>query len=187
MRTSRITIFALVIAVFVLAGFTALATAQSKRASPHESTTGTVDGAELSITYGRPFMRGRTIMGGLVPYNRTWCPGADEATTLTSSRALLIGDVPLPAGQHALWMLPTADEWTLIISSDVHAFHMYHNSRTDLGRVRLQKRTLTEPVEQLTFVIDRNASGAGGEIRMRWETTEVSTPFTVSEGTADVR
>src|SRR6202008_1476477 len=56
--------------------------------SPHERTDGQVDGASPSIVYGRPSMRGRTIFGGLVPYGRVWCPGADQCTTLSTDRDL---------------------------------------------------------------------------------------------------
>src|SRR4029078_13284733 len=89
---------------------------QGRRASPHESTSGTVDGSEITVTYGRPYMRGRAIFGRLVPYGRVWCPGADEATTLDSTRDLRIADLKVPAGPHTIWILPTAQNWTLIIS-----------------------------------------------------------------------
>lgn len=178
MRPSRITFFALAAGILALPG-TRQSAAQTGRISPHESLGATIDDATLTVTYGRPSMRGRVIMGALVPYNRIWCPGADEVTTLTSSKPVRLGGLLLPAGQHALWMLPTADQWTLIINSDVHAFHFYHNSRTDLGHVPLDKRIVTEPVEQLTFTIEKALSGSGGRIAMRWENTEVSTSFTV--------
>jgi hypothetical protein len=179
LRISQITVFAVAlgaIACVVTEG------GQRPRVSPHETTeVVSVDGSAMSITYGRPSMRGRRIMGSLVPYGRVWCPGADEVTTITTSKGLRVGDLSLPAGRYALWMLPTADAWTLIINSDTNAFHTYHNSRTDLGQIRLQKRALSEPVEQLTFAIEKNPAGPGGAIKMRWETTEVSAPFTVVE------
>lgn len=178
MRT-RIAILGVVLAALASGAFVAIEASQRRRVSPHESTDLTVDGAALTITYGRPSMRGRTIMGSLVPYNKIWCPGADEVTTLTTSKPLRLGGLPLAAGGYAMWMLPTAGEWTLILNSDTGAFHTFHDPRTDLGRVNLQKRSLSEPVEQLTFAIENNPAGRGGVIKMLWETTEVSTPFTV--------
>ena len=61
------------------------------RASPHEDVSAAVDGATLTIVYGRPSMRGRQIFGSLIRYGETWCPGADEATTLESTQDLQIG------------------------------------------------------------------------------------------------
>ncbi len=178
MRT-RITILVVVLAAVAAGTFVAIEASQRRRASPHESTDGTIDGAALTITYGRPYMRGRTIMGALVPYNKIWCPGADEVTTLTTSKPLRLGSLPLAAGGYAIWMLPTADDWTLILNSDTGAFHNYHDSRTDVGKITLQKRMLDEPVEQLTFLIEKNPSGPGGVLKMQWEKTELFAPFTV--------
>ena len=111
--------------------------AQDRRVSPHESISGMVDGARITITYGRPSMRGRRIFGGLVPYGRVWCPGADEATTLDSSRDLQIGDLKVPAGPHTIWILPTSDAWTLIVSREPEGFHTAYHPSADLGRVPL--------------------------------------------------
>ena len=147
--------------------------------SPHESTKGTVDGAALSIVYGRPSMRGRKIFGSLVPYDQIWCPGADQCTTLSTDRNLQFAGVMLPAGEYSLWMLPTDKTWTLIFNKDARAFHTQHPRRGDVGKIDLQKQTLPSPVEQLTFAVEQNRSGPGGGVAMSWETTRVVAPFTV--------
>ncbi len=152
--------------------------ADAQRASPHEHVSETVDGAAITVTYGRPYMRARAIFGALVPYGRVWCPGADEATVLESDRDLRFGTLTVPAGPHTIWMLPTADAWTLIISKEPSGFHTRYPASSDLGRVELQKRTLPSAIEQLTFAIHENPSG-GGTLVMSWAATEVSTPFTV--------
>jgi hypothetical protein len=152
--------------------------AQRQRASPHELVSARVGAAEITVTYGRPYKRGREIFGGLVPYGRVWCPGADEATTLDSSLALQFEGLTVPPGPHTIWMLPTADAWTLIVSSEPSGFHTRYHPRADLGRVALAKRQVDAPIEQLTFAIRADASG-GGTLAMMWDTTEVSAPFTV--------
>ena len=70
----------------------ALATVASaqQRKSPHEEASVTVDGKTVTITYGRPYMKGRKIFGGLVPYGDVWRTGADEATTISSSADLML-------------------------------------------------------------------------------------------------
>ena len=175
MRTMRITIAA----GTILAALVSVAAARVQRASPHESVSASIDGANISITYGRPYMRGRSIFGALVPYGRVWCPGADEATTLTSSKPLSIGNLVLDAPQYTLWILPTADEWQLVVSKETGQWHTQYRAAGDLGRVPLQKRTLDAPVEQLTFALRKNADGAGGTIVFTWATTEASVPFTI--------
>ena len=147
--------------------------------SPHESTQGTVDGAALSITYGRPSMRGRKIFGGLVPFDRVWCPGADECTRLSTNRDLQFEGLKLKAGDYSLWMLPTETAWTLTCNRDGHAFHTQRDPRLDAGKVTLQKQTLLTPVEQLTFSIGPTSSAPGGLLSMSWETTRVFAKFTI--------
>jgi hypothetical protein len=154
---------------------------QGRRASPHESVSATIDASDLTITYGRPYMRGRAIFGRLVPFGRVWCPGADEATTLESSRDLHVGNFVVPRGSHTIWILPTANEWKLIVSKEPSGFHTNYNPSEDLGSVELTKRSLDAPVEQLTFAIVKNPDGPGGSVTMSWETTEVSTTFRVVE------
>jgi hypothetical protein len=167
--------------VLVFLGCRGGARAQSQRVSPHETTMATVDGSSMFIEYGRPSTRGRTIFGGLVRYNEVWCPGADEATMLSTSRPLRMGRLAIPAGEYSLWILPTEGEWTLIVNKEAHTFHTNYRGSRDLGRVALQKKTLSSPIEELTFAIAQNPSGPGGRIVMTWATTEVSAPFQVGE------
>ena len=180
MRNVRIWTFAAIGILVIGAAVVAVETRQVRqRASPHESVSEMVAGSEMTIAYGRPYMRGRMIFGRLIPWDRVWCPGADEATTLESTRPLRLGTLTVPPGSHTIWILPTPDTWTLVVSKESSGFHTNYNSSADLGRIEMTKRSLTEPVEQLTFAIVKNATGSGGAITMTWETTEVSVPFTV--------
>jgi hypothetical protein len=180
MTRTRAWIFAslVIIGVAVAAGRHAHGSTQRTRVSPHESVSGSVDGATITIVYGRPSMRGRTIFGTVVPYDRVWCPGADEATTIESTLPLRIGNLQVPTGPHTIWMLPTREAWTLIISKQRSGFHTYYPADQDLGRVTLKKRDLDAPVEQLTFAVTPAGDG-NGELAMRWERTEVSAPLQV--------
>jgi len=170
-----------VVVTIVVVGIACIASAagQAGRVSPHERVDAHIQGADVSITYGRPYMRGRVIMGALVPYGRVWCPGADEATTLTTSKPLRIGNLALNAGSYTLWMVPSADQWMLVVNSATGILHTEYSSRYDLGDVALRKRAVDPPVEQLTFTIENNPTGSGGVIAMVWETTAVSVPFSV--------
>src|SRR5262245_35963608 len=102
--------------MMVLASALAGAAQNEKRASPHDKTEATVDGARISIEYGRPYVKGRKIDGGLVPYGKVWRTGADEATTMTTDKALMFGAVSLPAGTYTLFTLPGETEWKLVIN-----------------------------------------------------------------------
>jgi len=155
--------------------------AQSRRASPHERTPAvTIGGSEMFIEYGRPYTRGRKIFGSLIRWDEVWCPGADEATYLSTSKPLKFANLTIPAGKYSLWIQPTEDVWTLIVNSEWDTFHTAHRSRADIGKVPMQKETLPETAEQLTFTIEpTNTGAAAGRISMSWATTRVSVPFTV--------
>lgn len=136
--------------------------------SPHETITATVDGAKVSIEYGRPYMRGRKIVGGLVPYGRVWRTGADAATTLTTDAPLNIGGASVPAGKVTLYTLPSAQGWKLIINKQTGQWGTEYNEAQDLARVDMTTKALAAPVDQFTIKIE------GGQLKLAWELTEVS-------------
>ena len=147
--------------------------------SPPDSVKTSVAGAALTVRYSRPSTRGRAIFGNVVPWDQVWRTGANQATIFETSTDLVIAGTAVPAGKYSLWILPTEDVWTLIVSNDWDTFHTNYRSRYDLGRVKMQKEKLSATVEQLTFTIEPNAAAPGGRIAMAWATTKVSVPFTV--------
>jgi len=153
--------------------------AQRQRASPHEKAEATVDGASVAIEYGRPYMKGRKIVGGLVPFDKVWRTGADEATTLTTDKALAFGSLSVPAGKYTLYTIPGEKEWTLILNKQTGQWGTQYDQAQDLGRVAMKVQATAAPVEQFTVKIGDTA--AGGEIHLEWETTRAVASFTVAK------
>ena len=151
----------------------------AQRLSPHETHEFTVDGAKITISYGRPSMRGRKIFGALVPYNKVWMPGADEATTFETDTALQFGTVKLPAGRYSLYTMPSEKQWTLIINKKTGQWHTMYAAGEDFAKLPMTAETLTTPVEQLTISAVSRPQG-GGAVQLEWETTRFSVPFTVA-------
>jgi Protein of unknown function (DUF2911) len=175
----------------MLAAATALAVlpaqAQQRRLSPHETISSVVDGNRVTVVYGRPYTikpgttQAREIWGGLVPYGRVWRMGADEATLLITQKPIELGDTTIPAGAYTLFMFPEENGPSkLIISKQIGQWGLQYNESHDLARVDLKKQTLDEPVHQFTMAIQRNPSG-GGVLKLMWEKTEFSVPFTVQK------
>jgi hypothetical protein len=161
--------------------------AQQKRVSPHETISAVVDRNRVTIIYGRPYTKDpktgevRKIWGGLVPYGKVWRTGADEATELITQKPLVIGGTPIPAGAYSLFTLPAEDgSAKLIISKDLGAWGLQYNEKGDLARVDLKKTALDAPVDQFTIAIAKAPDG-GGVLKLSWETTEYSAPFTVQK------
>jgi len=149
------------------------------RASPHETVSGEVGGAKISVTYGRPYMKGRQIAGGLIPYTSVWRTGADEATTLTTDKMLMFGSLHVPAGSVTLWtQAAEAGAWQLIISKETGQWGTAYKPENDLGRVDMTIETLPAPVEQFTIAIEAGA-GKAGRLVMTWDTVKMVIPFSV--------
>ena len=169
-------------AVLVVAAvaITASCQAQPKRyTSPPAHAAVDIAGQHIVVNYYAPSMHGRKVMGGLVPFDTVWCTGANYATEIVhDGAALQIGGLKLPQGQQSIWTLPTAQEWTLIVNNRTGQFHLDYDSSTDLGRTKMDVKTLAKPVE--TFKIELRAEGGNrGVLALIWERTEASIPFTV--------
>jgi hypothetical protein len=159
--------------------------AQQKRASPHETISeviGGKDGAKVSVTYGRPLTKDRKIWGTLVPWGQPWRAGADEATTLETNAALMIGETMVPAGKYTLYMIPDEKGTTkMAISKKTGQWGIPVDVKNDLARVDMKKTTLDKKVDQFTIAISPEMGQPKGELKMMWETTQFSVPFTVKK------
>src|SRR5260221_5060687 len=168
--------------------------AQQKRVSPHDTISAVIDGGRVTIVYGRPYTKdpktgeARKIWGGLVPYGKIWRTGSDEATLLITQKPLAFGDTTIPAGAYTLWTLPNEDGTAkLVINKQIGQWgatrgdmkEIYDES-LDIARINLKKDALDKPVDQFTMAIEKNSSG-GGLLKMSWESTQFSAPFTVKE------
>lgn len=165
---------AIVAALALPAGLVA---AQQKRASPHETVKATIDGANVSITYGRPYAKGRKIFGGLVPYGQVWRTGADEATILETDKALMFGPLHVNPGKVSLYSVVTEKGWNLVINKQTGQWGTEYAQGQDVGRVPMKVETLPAPVEQLTIAIEKNPAGKGGVLVISWENTKASLAF----------
>jgi hypothetical protein len=149
-----------------------------KAGSPHVKTEWSIDGANLSIEYGRPALKGRVPGKDIDPYDgREWRTGADEATTLTTSRTLKIGDMSLPAGTYTLYTIPTGGTWHLIVSKKTGQWGVPYPMGEDLGRAPMTLGKTPKAAEQLSISI--NDTPAGGTLQIDWGSTRASIPFTV--------
>ena len=143
-------------------------------ASPAATATGSFGGQEVLIEYHSPSTRGRVIMGGLVPYGEVWRTGANEATTLITPVPLHIGALLVPAGTYTIYTLPSADTWQLIVNKETGQWGTVYHQAMDLGRVAMKHKKLETPQEVMSISFE------GGELHIRWETTDeyvkVTTP-----------
>ncbi|MFN0111909.1 MAG: DUF2911 domain-containing protein [Blastocatellia bacterium] len=143
---------------------------QRQRVSPHETIEATIGGKKVTITYGRPSLKGRKAVGdALVPYGKVWRTGADEATILTTEADLMIGSLAVPKGSYSLFTLPTETGWKLIVNKTDKQWGAFsYKEADDLGRTDMKVGKTAAAVEQFTISL------TGGVLKLEWENTSAS-------------
>jgi hypothetical protein len=160
-----------------------------QRASPHETINARIgegrDRSLITITYGRPYRaragkgEPRKIWGGLVPWDKADRLGADEATLILTQHPIEIQGKTIPAGAHTLYLVPSESGTSkLAFSSHIGKWGIPVDETRDVARVDLKKETIPEMVDQLTLSIEPT-SPTQGLLKIRWEQTQFSVPFTV--------
>lgn len=149
-----------------------------KGGSPHVKTEWVIDGANISIEYGRPSIKGRSE-AELMPAGKPWRTGADEATVLTTDKALKFGSVSLEPGTYTINTEPGDTQWQLIFGKlgKPGQWGVPYNKALELSRTPMTVGKTKAPVEELTISIDDTAKG--GVLRVEWGTKSVTAPFTV--------
>jgi hypothetical protein len=171
------------------------ANSQDDRWSPHETICRLLEGNRVTITYGRPFREDhltgerRPIWGGganaLVPVDKVWRLGADEATLLVTQKAIEMGGVTLPAGPYTLFLMLKADgSAQLLVNKEIGQWGSdpYRFDR-EFARIPLQRDTLPQSVDQFTIAL-APAATRGGVLKIMWDNLQFSAPYVVQESPA---
>ena len=149
------------------------------RVSPKASVSQTIGFTDVTINYSRPGVKGRKIWGNLVPYNKVWRAGANEATKITFSKNVLIGGKKLPAGTYSFFAIPEEKEWTLIFNKIANQWGAFtYNELQDVLRIKA-KPVKNEFHEWLEYSFsDMNIQPAGkinsAEVNLMWDKLKVS-------------
>ena len=167
--------------------------ASSGGVSPHE-TISTMIGVDrktanrVTITYGRPFSRDpktgetRKIWGGLVKWEKADRLGSDEATLLLTQQPIQFGETVVPAGAYTLYIVPSETGVSkLAISTNLGKWGVPVDETHDLARVDLKKEALESGIDQLTLAIVNDKTTGAGLLKIMWENTQFSAPFTVKK------
>ena len=177
MNPTRMLAFAALFASAALAAAPATAQQGQPPLSPPAKATGSIGAHEVTVDYGSPRVRGRKIMGGLVPYGKVWRTGANAATTLTTSGDLMIGNLHVPAGKYTLFTIPGETEWTLIVNKQTGQWGTNYDQAQDLGRVPMKVGKLDAPREEMTIAIRPGEAGKG-TLAIEWESTAATVDVT---------
>ncbi|HKB45197.1 MAG TPA: DUF2911 domain-containing protein [Chitinophagaceae bacterium] len=146
---------------------------KASRPSPPATATGKVNGATITINYSSPAVKGRKIWGALVPYDKVWRAGANEATIFETDRAIKVEGKSLPAGKYSLYAIPGEKKWTIILNSQTGQWGIKNTGETtedpakDVLRVTVTPKKTKSLQERLTYRVDKTS------FALVWENLEV--------------
>lgn len=149
------------------------------QASPPATLKQQVGITDIELSYSRPSMKGRTIFGGLVPYDEVWRTGANSAPKITFNTAVSFEGTAVPAGTYELFTIPGRDAWTIIIHQDKSQWGSYaYDAKNDVARVTVKPQPAPRPTE--TFAITFNdLTTTGATLNLTWENVRVPVRLTV--------
>ncbi len=144
------------------------------RKSKNGRLDATLGGAKVIVQYGRPEVRGRTIFGELVPYDKVWRTGANEATTFTVDKAVMVEGQALAAGTYSVLTVPAETSWTIIFNSVPGTWGTKgYDASQDVLRVEVTPKA-GEMTEVMTF------SAEDDVLMLSWD--KLIVPITISPG-----
>ncbi|MBX2895356.1 MAG: DUF2911 domain-containing protein [Cyclobacteriaceae bacterium] len=154
---------------------------QTKSKSPADKSNFSSGDLEISVLYNRPFKKGRVIFGELVPYEKVWRTGANEATVFNTNKDLIFGEHVLKAGSYSLFTIPEENNWTILFNSETGQWGIKFNGEAnrdpakDVVSVQANSVQQEKEFEQFTISIER--WGEEMQLIFMWDKTLVSVPF----------
>lgn len=150
------------------------------RPSPYDSTAFTLGGQRAVVCYGRPSMRGRTIFGGLVPYDQLWRTGANEPTIIHLPVAATVAGLEVEPGSYSLYTVPGREEWTVIVNRStsqwgIESQYTEQVRAQEVGRATVPSEQIASPVEMFGIRAEPRGEDAV-DLVLEWESTRVRVP-----------
>jgi hypothetical protein len=145
------------------------------RPSPLAKVTQTVGLTDITIEYSSPAVKGRTIFGGVVPWDELWRTGANAATKVTFSKDVTIDTTRVPAGTYALFTIPGKSSWTVILNKNPNqGGTREYKKELDLLRLQVTPRAIPRR-ERLAFLV-ADFGDDTANVDLEWDTTKISIP-----------
>ena len=148
----------------------------AERKSPKDIAKITLNELNLKVEYGRPSKRERDVFGALVPFDKVWRTGANEAAEITLYKDMKLGDGTVKAGTYSLFTIPGDDHWVVILSSDINVWGSYtYNEANDVTRIKVPVSEGKESIEAFSIVFEESKDGA--HMHLGWGTLRIAVPF----------
>jgi hypothetical protein len=149
-----------------------------QQVSVRDTARATIGAATFSVDYGRPLLRGRTLLGDVISYDRVWRTGANAATQFTTSVPITLAGLSLPAGTYTLWTVPHLRGVDLIVNKQTGQWGTEYHRAQDLGTAPMSSDSVHPPVEQFTISVEP-ADARHGTLVLTWGTFRWTAPIAV--------
>jgi hypothetical protein len=146
--------------------------------SVRDTARASIGAATLTVDYGRPLLRGRTLLGNVIAYDRVWRTGANAATQLTTSAPISLAGLALPAGTYTLWTVPHVQGVDLIVNRQTGQWGTEYHRAQDLGNAPIKTESVSRPVEKFTIAVEP-ADARHGTLVLTWGTFRWTAPIEV--------
>jgi hypothetical protein len=162
----------------VLAAPAALAQLELPAPSPQAKVSQEVGLTDVNVDYSSPAVKGRTIWGELVPWDKPWRSGANAATKMTFSKDATFGGKPVPAGTYSIVTIPTQKEWTVALNKELALWGAKpYEPAQDVVRVSVTPQDVPHR-ERLTYLFSDTTDNST-RLDLEWEKKRVSVPIQV--------
>lgn len=148
--------------------------------SPSSTIEQKVGLTDVTLEYSRPGMRGRTIFGDLVPYDKMWRTGANSNTKITFSQSVTIGGTELKAGSYAIYTKPGEASWDVYFYTDTNNWGIPQEWDESKVAATINVPAVENAMTTETFTLSvDDLSNSGATLGIKWENTYVGVPFEV--------
>ncbi|HAK77438.1 MAG TPA: hypothetical protein DCR35_20215 [Runella sp.] len=129
--------------------------------------------SSIEINYSRPAAKGRKVFGDLVPFGKIWRTGANGATKITFGEDVKVGGMPVKAGSYAIYSVPNANEWEIIINKGANNSGLTgYKTEDDVARFKVKPMQLPMNIESFTILLG-NLTASSASVQILWEKTAV--------------
>ncbi len=165
------------------ARFAALETANGrmKQLSVRDTVRATIGSTTFLVDYSRPLMRGRVLLGDVIPYDQVWRTGANAATQFTTSTPINLSGIRVPAGTYTLWTIPRRDAVELVVNTQTGQWGTGYNPAHNLGRASMKSESVPTVAEKFTISV-APIDMRRGSLIMEWGPFRWTAPVEIAPG-----
>ncbi len=163
-----------------LLSFGIKAQVKTPQPSPSSKIEQVIGLTDVSVEYSRPSMRGRTIFGDLVPFDKLWRTGANKNTQITFSDDVKVGGKELKKGTYAIFTKPGKENWEVIFYSDANNWGTPREWDDAKVAAKTSVKATTMPVNIETFtIVFSDFKMDSAILNFLWANTEVAVKIDV--------